>query len=112
MARKKVKRFADLRAVRLATCGQRQMLFAGGKRHQVGMANDHTRGDAGIRRHSLVASVTRNYAVARPANHAGQNQRGRSVSVLAGELRETGGIAINQRSRGDAVKESPPRKPS
>ena len=49
MPRQEIKCFADLRSAHLPPAGQRQVLFAGRKRYEFRMSNDHARGHAGIR---------------------------------------------------------------
>src|SRR6516164_7745155 len=53
-----------------------------------------------------MASVARDYAVARPAHYSRQYQHRRRVAVLDRKLCQAGGIAVQSRSRRDTVDES------
>src|SRR6266481_4046185 len=70
------------------------------------MPNDHTRGNTRVCGYRLVSSIASDYARARMANHACQDQHRRPVAVLARKLRQSGGIAIDRSSRRNAMDES------
>lgn len=110
MAGEQIQGFADSRRWWSWFYGHGEMLFAGGKRSEFGMAQGEAGGDAGVGGNGFVAGVAGDDAGVGVAYHAGQYECRGAVAVLERELMQAGGVAINDGSRRDAVNEVPVAK--
>jgi len=105
VAREKVERVPDLRTCGSFSNGDGQMFFAGRKRGKLGMTDDDAGRNPGIGGDCFVPGIAGDDSRMRTAHYARQYQCRRAVSVFLRELRQAGGVAIDNGSGRDTMEE-------
>src|ERR1017187_9047068 len=105
VAGEKIERIPDLRTCGSFSNGDGQMFFAGRKRSKFRMTDDDAGRNSGIGGDCFVAGIAGDDSSMRTAHYTRQYQCRRAVSIFLRELRQAGGVAIDNGSGRNAMDE-------